>query len=117
MVVGRHLPTTITWHSTLHRENVETRVFKGCCRPALQDEPDVLEMAAGGTDGRKRRTSSGTSKRFRVTLGMEVTWRSGAATNSYLGIWPRLSCGASAGGRKHPALRYEFVGAQNVCFL
>src|SRR2546429_7985708 len=24
----------------------------------------------------------------------------------------RLSCGASAGGRKHPALRYELVGAQ-----
>ena len=24
----------------------------------------------------------------------------------------RLSCGAKAGGRKHPALRYEFVGAQ-----
>src|SRR5439155_543364 len=24
----------------------------------------------------------------------------------------RLSCGASAGGRKHPALRYEHVGAQ-----
>src|SRR5881275_629539 len=23
----------------------------------------------------------------------------------------RLSCGASAGGRKHPALRYELVGA------
>src|SRR5213594_4281907 len=35
----------------------------------------------------KRRTSSGTSKRFRVTLGMEVTWRRGAATNIYLGIW------------------------------
>ena len=25
---------------------------------------------------------------------------------------PRLSCGASAGGRKHPALRYELAGAQ-----
>src|SRR5438552_8429887 len=25
---------------------------------------------------------------------------------------PRLSCGAKAGGRKHPALRYELVGAQ-----
>src|SRR2546426_12144382 len=24
----------------------------------------------------------------------------------------RLSCGASAGGRKHPALRYELVGGQ-----
>jgi len=24
----------------------------------------------------------------------------------------RLSCGASAGGRKRPALRYELVGAQ-----
>src|SRR5256885_15014387 len=25
---------------------------------------------------------------------------------------PRLSCGANASGRKHPALRYELVGAQ-----
>src|ERR1041385_7199827 len=25
---------------------------------------------------------------------------------------PRLSCGASAGGRKRPALRYELAGAQ-----
>ena len=29
----------------------------------------------------------------------------------------RLSCGASAGGRKRPALRDEFVGAQTYASL
>ena len=29
----------------------------------------------------------------------------------------RLSCGAKAGGRKRPALRYELIGAQTDAFL
>ena len=32
--------------------------------------------------------------------------------NTLLPNGSRLSCGASAGARKHPALRYELVGAQ-----
>jgi len=34
------------------RQFPRTPVVKGCCRPTLQDKPDVLKMAPGGTDRR-----------------------------------------------------------------